>query len=95
MTLDPEAKAARKAQNERYTRIMWAYVCGGITLVSLLLGFGATFIPLGFGILGAILAWQLSRTGERRHGMYAGAMTIGGVMIWLTYNWPAIHRFIG
>jgi len=90
-----EAKAARKAQNERYTRIMWASICGGITLVSQLVGLGATFIPPGFGILGAILAWQLTRTGEQRHGMFVGAMTIGGIMIWLTYNWPSIHKFIG
>jgi hypothetical protein len=90
-----EAKAKRKAQSERYTRIMWGYVCGGITLLSLLVGFGATFIPLGFGILGAILAWQLTRSGEQRHGLYVGAMTLGGVMIWLTYNWPMIHRLVG
>jgi hypothetical protein len=64
-------------------------------LVSQLVGLGATFIPPGFGILGAVLAWQLTRTGEQRHGMFVGAMTIGGIMIWLTYNWPSIHKFIG
>lgn len=90
-----EAKAKRKAQGERYSRIMWAYVCGAITVVSLVVGLGATFIPLGFGVLGGILAWQLGRTGDRRHGMLAGALTLGGVMIWLTYNWPTIERYLG
>ena len=74
---------------------MWAYVCGGITLVSQLAGLGATFIPLGFGILGLVLAGQLTTTGEQRHGMFAGAMTLGGIMIWLTTNWPTIHRYLG
>ncbi len=89
------AKAKRQARGERYTRIMWAYVCGAITLVSILVGLGASFIPLGFGVLGVILAWQLTRTGDQRNGMFAGALTLGGLMIWLTYNWPTIHRFIG
>ena len=90
-----EAKAKRKAQGERYSRVMWAYVCGAITLISMLVGYGATFIPLGFGVLGAILAWQLIRANEQRHGLYAGSMTLGGLMIWLTYNWPMIYRYIG
>jgi hypothetical protein len=90
-----DAKAKRKAQGERYSRIMWAYVCGGITVLSVVVGLGPTFIPLGFGILGGILAWQLSRTEDQRHGMFAGILALGGVMIWLTYNWPTIHRFVG
>jgi len=90
-----EAKAKRKAQGERYSRIMWAYVCGGVTLVSMLVGYGASYIPLGFGVLGAILAWQLIRSNEQRHGFYAGSLTLGGLMIWLTYNWPMIRRLVG
>jgi len=90
-----EAKAKRKAQSERYSRIMWAYICGGITLVSMLVGYGASYIPLGFGVLGAILAWQLARSDEQKHGLYAGSLTVGGLMIWLTYNWPMIHRLVG
>jgi hypothetical protein len=90
-----DAKAKRKAQGERYSRLMWAYVCGAITVVTTMAGLGATFIPLGFGILGAILAWQLNRTGDQRHGIYAGSLTLGGLMIWLTYNWPTIQRWAG
>lgn len=90
-----EAKAKRKAQGERYSRIMWAYVCGAITLMSTMVGLGASFIPLGFGVLGGILAWQHQRAGEQRHGMLAGTLTLAGVMVWLTYNWPTIHRFVG
>ena len=90
-----DAKAKLKAQRERYSRMMWAYVCGGITLVSQLAGLGATFIPLGFGVLGAVLVAQLIRTGEQRHGMFAGVMVFGGLMIWITYSWPMIHRLLG
>ena len=90
-----DAKAERKALGERYSRIMWAYVCGAITLVSAMAGLGATFIPLGFGVLGLILAWQLTRTADQRHGMWAGALTLGGLMIWVTYNYPTIQRWGG
>lgn len=90
-----DAKAAEKPAGERYRQIMWAYVCGAITLLSMVVGLGASFIPLGFGVLGGILDWQLIRGGDQRHGMFAGALTLGGVMIWLTYNWPMIHRLIG
>lgn len=92
---EDDAKAERKARSERHTRIMWAYVCGAITLLSTLVGFGASFLPLGFGILGGILAWQLNRAGDQRNAMFAGTLTLGGVMIWLTYNWPTLHRFVG
>ena len=90
-----EAAAKRKTQGERLSRVMWAYVCGAITLMATLAGLGATFIPLGFGVLGGILAWQLSRTADRRHAMVAGMLTLGGLMIWVTLNWPTIHRFVG
>jgi hypothetical protein len=86
--------AERKAQAERYRNVMWAYVCGAITLLSSMVGLGATYIPLGFGILGGILAWNLTRSGDQRHGMFAGMLLLGGLMIWLTYNWPTIQRFV-
>ena len=59
--------------------------------------FGRVFghIPLGFAILGAVLVSGLIRSGEQRHGMFAGILILGGMMIWLTYNWPTIHRFLG
>ena len=89
------AAAARRAQSERLSRIMWAYICGAITVLSFVVGFGASFIPLGFGILGTILAVQLGRAGERRHSTVAGALALGGMMIWLTYNWPTIQHYLG
>jgi hypothetical protein len=85
--------ALRRRRSERLTRIMWAYICGAITLLSPMVGFGASFIPLGFGILGSILAWQVFRDGDRRHSTVAGALALGGIMIWLTYNWPVVQRY--
>ena len=82
-----DEKAKRKAKGERYTQIMWAYVAGAITLLCNIVGLEASFIPLGFGVLGSVLAWQLMQKGERRHSMYAGAINIGGLLIWLTANW--------
>ncbi len=94
--LDPEGgKAARKAQAERLTRIMWAYICGAIALLSFVVGLGASFIPLGFGVLGCILTGQLIRQGERRHSALAGTLALAGIVIWLTYNWPTIQRQLG
>ena len=92
--LADDATAQRKAQTDRLTRVMWAYICGGIALLSFVVGFGASFIPLGFGILGGVLAAQLMRSGERRHSVATGALALGGIMIWLTYNWPTIQRYI-
>ncbi len=86
--------AMRRRRSERLTQIMWAYICGAITLLSFVVGFGASFIPLGFGVLGGVLAWQLYRGGDRRHSTLAGALALGGIMIWLTYNWPTIHRYL-
>src|SRR5215831_2468177 len=90
-----EQKAERKAKGERYTQIMWAYVCGAITLLCIPVGLEPSFIPLGFGILGLILVWQLLQKGERRHTMIAGAINLGGVMIWLTYNWSWLRHALG
>ncbi|HKW52483.1 MAG TPA: hypothetical protein VJO12_02245 [Stellaceae bacterium] len=86
--------ALRRQRSERLNRIMWAYICGAITLLSFVVGLGPSFIPLGFGILGGILAWQIARGGDRRHSTLAGALALGGIMIWLTYNWPTIQRFL-
>jgi hypothetical protein len=90
-----EEKAKRKARNERLTVTMWAYICGAITLLSNPVGLEASFIPLGFGVLGLILAWQLMQKGERRHSMIAGAINLGGILIWLTVNWSWIGHGLG
>jgi hypothetical protein len=90
-----EEKAQRKARSERMTQMMWAYICGGIALLSIPVGLEATFIPLGFGVLGCVLAWQMMSKGERRHGPIAGAINLGAILIWLTYNWPMIRHYLG
>ena len=87
-------KALRRQRSERLNRVMWAYICGAITVLSFVVGLGASFIPLGFGILGCVLAGQLYRGGDRRHSTVAGALALGGIMIWLTYNWPTIRHFL-
>ena len=87
--------AARKARSERLNQTMWAYLCGGIVFLSLFAGLGATFIPLGFGILGCVLAWQLKQKGERRHSTIAAAILLGGILIWLTLNWRWIGPSLG
>jgi len=92
---EEEEKAKRKARGERYTQIMWGYVCGAITLLCNGVGLEATFIPLLFGTLGSILAWQLMKKGETRHSAIAGAINLGGLLIWLTYNWPLIRHYLG
>jgi 4-amino-4-deoxy-L-arabinose transferase-like glycosyltransferase len=83
---EPEGRASEecKQRAERMNQIMWAYVCGAIALLSLMLGFGASFIPPGFAVLGGVLDWQLLRKGERRHSAIAGALALGGLLIWLT-----------
>jgi hypothetical protein len=86
--------ALRRQRSERLNRIMWAYICGAITVLSFVVGLGPSFIPLGFGILGCVLAGQLLRENERRHSVIAGALALGGIMIWLTDNWPTIQRYI-
>ena len=92
---DEEQKAARKARSERLNQIMWAYLCGGIVFLSFFVGLGASFIPLGFGILGCVLAWQLNQKGEMRHSTIAAAILLGGILIWLTVNWGWIRPGIG
>jgi hypothetical protein len=92
---DEEQKAARRARSERLNQIMWAYLCGGIVFLSFFVGFTATFIPLGFGILGCVLAWQLRQKGEMRHSTIAAAILLGGILIWLTVNWSWIGGSIG
>lgn len=90
-----EQKAARRARSERLNQIMWAYLCAGIVFLSFFVGFTATFIPLGFGVLGCILAWQLKQKGEMRHSTIAAAILLGGILIWLTVNWGWIGGSIG
>jgi hypothetical protein len=93
---DEEAeKAERKARAERMTQMMWGYVCAGIALLCNVVGLEASFIPLGFGVLGCILAWQLSKKNERRHSLVTGALNLGAILIWLTYNWPTFSHYLG
>jgi hypothetical protein len=89
-----EQKAARKAQSERFNQIMWAYLCGAITWISFIVGLWKTFIPLGFGVLGCVLAWQLMKKGSQRHAMFAGALTWAGILAWLTANWSWIAPYL-
>jgi hypothetical protein len=65
---------------------MWACICGVVTLLSFVTGFGARFIPLGFGVPDDMLAGPLLRGGERRHSAITGAMALCGIMIWSTFN---------
>ena len=90
-----QEKAARLARRERYSQIMWAYVCGAITLISIPVRLEVTFIPLAFGVFGLILAWQLSQKGERRHNIFAGAINLGGILIWFSANWMWLKHFLG
>jgi len=90
-----DTKAKRKKQGERLNRIMWAYITGAITLLSYLVGFEPTYIPLGFGLLGLLLCWQLFRVGDQRHGVFAGILSLAGIMIWLFYNWAMIRHLFG
>jgi len=92
---DNDEKATRKARAEHFSRIMWAYVCSAIALLSFPVGLGPSFIPLGFGILGEILSWQLNQGGDRRHSVITGSLSLGGILIWFTYNWPTIRSYIG
>jgi hypothetical protein len=92
---EEEEKAKRRAQAERYRQTMWTYICGAIALLCNVVGLEATFIPAGFGVLGSILAWQLMQKGEKRHSAIAGAINLGSILIWLTYNWPLIRHYLG
>jgi hypothetical protein len=84
----------RRIRSERLNTIMWAYVCGAITLLCYVVGYERSFIPLFFGVLGSILNWQLMQRGEQRHSVAAGALTLGGLMIWATYNWAVVKKFL-
>jgi hypothetical protein len=90
-----DEKEKRKAEKERLLHIMWAYVCGAITLISVVVGYEMTFIPLGFGVLGLVLVWTLVRQRERFHAPLAGAVNLGGILIWFSYNWPMLKSYIG
>jgi hypothetical protein len=63
-------------------------------LLSFAIGFGASFILLCLGVLGDILAGPLLRGGQRQHSAITGAMALGGIMIWFTFNGPLICRHI-
>lgn len=93
--LTDEERAKRKADGERRTLIMWGYVTGAITIISYIVKLEATFIPLGFGILGLVIAWQLNQKGEKRHTAIAGALNLGGIFIWLTVNEAWLRGLLG
>lgn len=94
-TMTAEEQAARKARSDRLNRIMWAHICGCISLLGYIVGFEGTFIPLGFGVLGAVLAWQLRKEGETRNAATAGALIAAGIALWLAYNWGTIQHYLG
>ena len=74
---------------------MWAYVCGALTLLSYIVGYETTFIPVGFGVLGLVLVWTLIKQRERFHAPITGALNLGGILIWISYNWPMLKSWIG
>ena len=92
--LTDDERAQRKAAGERRTLVMWGYVTGFITFISYVVGLEPSFIPLGFGVLGCIIAWQLNAKGER-HGLYTGMINLAGILIWITYNWSRLRGWIG
>jgi len=82
-----EAKAARKAP-ERALHTGHVGLCLrrhnlGVTAGRL----GGTFIPLASASR-RHPGMAVSEPANSDMGMYVGAMTLGGIMIWLTYNWP-------
>jgi hypothetical protein len=89
---DNNAKAQQKVPGQPLSRVTWAYVCGVFTLGSMMFGLGASFIPLAFGVMGAVLSWQLLKTDDRLHGGVAGVMNLGGVIIWVTHIGPVVRR---
>ena len=89
-----DERAQRKSASERRTLIMWGYVTGFITFISYVVGLEPSFIPLGFGVLGCIIAWQLNAKGER-HGLYTGMINLAGILIWITYNWSRLRGWVG
>jgi hypothetical protein len=80
-------QAADKARKERLNMLMWGYICSGISLIALAIGWRSTFLPLGFGAAGCWFAWQLNRMGERRRNLIPGVASMAAILIWLTYNW--------
>jgi hypothetical protein len=79
-------KTADKAAKERLNFLLWGYIGSGISLISLAVGMGATFIPLGFGIAGCWFAWKLNTLGERRRHLVPGIASLAAILIWITYN---------
>ena len=85
----------RKAARELRSQVMWGYVTGVITLLCYVVGLERTFIPLGFGVLGLILAWQLHAKGERQHAIFAAALNVAGIILWLATNWAWLRGLAG
>jgi hypothetical protein len=79
--------SAEKARKERLSLLMWGYICSAISLISLVIGWGASFFPIAFGIAGCWFAWKLNRLGERRRNLVPGVASLAGILIWITYNW--------
>jgi hypothetical protein len=90
MVENADDASAEKARKERLKLLMWSYICGAIALISLAIGWGASFFPIAFGIAGCWFAWQLSRLGERRRNLVPGIASLAAILIWITYNWSRI-----
>jgi hypothetical protein len=91
---DDNAKLRQKIPGQPLSKVTWAYVCGVFTLGSTMFGLVVSFIPVAFGVIGAILSWQLLKTEDRRHGSYAGVLNLGALIVWLMRAVPILrHMF--
>ena len=85
-----KAKRPGAKRNERMSEIMWGYICGAIALASFLIGWGTSYFPLGFGLMGCVIAGKLYRDGERRHNLVGATACVAGILIWFAYNWSSL-----
>jgi hypothetical protein len=94
MTEHDDAKA-KKAVKERRSQIMWAYVAGAVSILGYLAGLEPTFLPMGFGVVGLILCYQLNAKGEPRHAGAAAALSSVGIVLWAAYNVAGLRHYFG
>jgi hypothetical protein len=94
MTEQDEA-VAKKAAKERRSQILWAYVAGATSILGYLAGLEATFLPMGFGVVGLILCYQLNAKGEPRHAGAAAALSSIGIVLWAAYNLAGLKHYFG
>lgn len=88
---DAEKKAAKQLRSQ----IMWAYVTGAISLASYFVRLEVTFVPLGFGLLGLVMCYQLMDKGEKQHAGLAAALNTLGIALWLVFNLAWLRRYFG